>query len=237
MAAGVAHAQAIDSKKETVTGESFNYFDFSRAYLADPQYSHLARRALRDQPARFDFGEFRIRYMQSSWYDPIGEDVQRKMLALAEQAQDKKADDPKREEAFKSFRELVDKHLANLDVVIMAREMAKEDKRFGDEKAYGWLADGIMRDVMASGDGFSRDGAYDVITFAEETRIFVTLGLKILSTEYQRRGIREHNRHIAEDIKTGQKREVYVNVRFPMSKLRYEKKKMEENRNPLTRPR
>ncbi len=232
--AAPATAQKLIDGRPSTAVERFNYFDFSRTYLADPKYRYMARRALNERPPKFDFGEFRLRYMQSTWYDPLAEDTEKALLALADQARNAQ-EAGEREELYGRFRGLAHNHLANLGVMITLADLAKEDKNFGDEETYRWLLDGLMRDILASGDGKSRDTAYDVITFTEETQLLAHLDVEPLSVEYERRGLREHNRHLVRDNKTGLERELYVSVRFPMSKLRYEQKIIERNKDPLAR--
>ena len=46
-----------------------------KSYLDTPYYNQMARDALKNKPARFDFMKFRIFYARTRQYDPIGEET------------------------------------------------------------------------------------------------------------------------------------------------------------------
>ncbi len=222
----MAQGRDIFSKRSI---DRANYFDTDRSYYADPEYQLMTRQLLKQGNIGFDFYRYRIKYMQSSWYDPIGEKIISELDNLSKRALNGEIG------AFELYRELLTKHLAHIDVVLFAQEKSKEDKRFGSAKIYDRVARGIVQNVLASGNGNTPEDAFDIITFGEETMLFAQLGLRPLSTEHKVRGMREFNHYIVEEVGTGKKREVFINVYYPMSKIRFDKAREEDRRNPLER--
>lgn len=199
----------------------------TKNYMDTPYYNKMARDALRDRPARFNFFQFRALYSRTRQYDPIGNKAVNTINDLAYiVAHD---EDPERvETALFAYQTEVSNHLAHIDVVLLALSLAREDKRFGQPKFFEWMRDGLINTVVISGDGNSLAGSYDVITLSEEVILFNRLGLKRLATQPVEEGIIYYNMHDVEDLQTKQTRTVFVNTSIPMRHLEEVKQKEQE---------
>ncbi|MEZ5814717.1 MAG: hypothetical protein R3E13_08405 [Alphaproteobacteria bacterium] len=192
--------------------------DTSPGYMDTPYYNKMVRDALKDRSPYFDFMQFRILYARTRQYDPGGERVLKTVNDLAYLALHE--EDPQRAEtALFAYQTEVSNHLANIDVVLLALSLAREDKRFGRVDFFEWMREGLVKTVLISGDGYTLNGAYDVITLSEELLLFSRLGLKRIDTKAAHEGIIYYNMHTAEDLRTGEKRTVFVNTSIPMRHL------------------
>ncbi|MCB1563991.1 MAG: hypothetical protein KDJ75_10495 [Alphaproteobacteria bacterium] len=224
---------AADSVLDSNSGSGAQYYDNS--HRGDPMFRYLARRAMITMVPDFDFTTFRSRYTQTSQYDPIGDKVVDKMLELAYIVQNEREDQEKVVKAIEDYRNLVIDHMANLRVVLQALSLSKLDRRFGNPDFFKWMKEGLARSVIYSGDGKSRDGAYDAITLSEETVLFTHLGLKRLSTKSVEEDVRSFNIHEVQDLRTGQKWEMFVDITYPMSRMRHDKAQEKEQQFDLRR--
>lgn len=195
---------------------------FDRSYMANPKYDFMVRQAERLRSENFRFDQFRVYYTQTRQYDPIGEKTLTQLQDYAFAVQ--YGNDPlKEEEALKAYDKLLKDHLANLKILAQALALSREDSRLGNPQFLSWVRDGIVKNVMDSGDGKTLQGAYDVITLAEETAIFLELGLKPLKTQAAHEGYYYYNLHDVEDLRTGQKSSLFVNTTYPMQFLEEKK--------------
>ena len=188
------------------------------AFYANPKYNSMVRIARASMPDNFRFTEFRRFYAETRQYDPVGETIVKELMALAYAAETQE-DESEAQKAFAAYRDFVDDHLAHLQVVMYALSFAKKDARYGDVQFLTWLRNGLINDVMISGDGNTLRGAYDVITFYEETALLGNLGVKVLETLSRAEGYYRYNMHEVEDLKTGRVYTVFVNTTFPVKFL------------------
>lgn len=192
--------------------------DYRQSSFANPHYNKMARAALREKPARFDFMQFRVTYAQTSQYDPIGKDALRELNSLAYTALHES--DPERAQgALFAYQAMVSTHLANIDVVMQALSLARQDKRFGKPAFFEWMRDGLIKTVMISGDGYTLQGAYDIVTLNEETILLSRLGLKPLESRAVKEGFVYYTMHDVLDVNTDERRTVFVNTTIPMKYL------------------
>lgn len=186
-----------------------------KSYRANPQFNAMVRAATTHMSDTFRFGKFRSIYVDTRQYDPIGDAVVDKMQTLAYHVQTEK-DLEKQSKALEDYRTLVMSHLANLRVVVQALSLSKLDKRFGSPNFFVWLRKGIMRDVLAHGDGLTLRAAYNIITMSEETALIGQLGYRVLDTQSANEGGLHYNMHDVEDIWSGQKNTLFVNTSRPL---------------------
>lgn len=186
-----------------------------RSYRANPQFDFMVRAATTHMSDTFRFGKFRSIYVDTRQYDPIGDDVVDQMQNLAFQVQAEK-DPDQQAKALDDYRALVMIHLANLRVVVQALSFSKLDKRFGSPNFFMWLRKGIMRDVLAHGDGLTLREAYNIITMSEETALIGQLGYRVLDTQSANEGGLHYNMHDVEDLRNGQQKTLFVNTSRPL---------------------
>ena len=218
----LSHAQFDPSKKTATTDKQ------DRAYRANPRYDKMAREALVNRPKNFDFMRFRSLYSQTRQYDPIAEEALKLLNDLAYTA--KNAKDPQKAElALKGYQQVVATHLANLDVVVQALALAREDKRFGSVGFFEWMRDGLINSVVVSRKGRSFNDAFAIITFAEETVILYHLGLQLLKTTPVQEARIYYNMNDVRDLRTGEEWTMFVNTRIPMRFLELQEKESEKN--------
>ena len=186
-----------------------------QSYFANPQFDAMVRTATMYMSDSFRFGRLRSLYVDTRQYDPIGDDVVNQMQDLAFTVQSAE-DEDKQMEALDDYRALVMSHLANLRVVVQALSFSKMDQRFGSPQFFMWLRKGIMRDVLAHGDGLTLRKAYSIVTMSEETALIGQLGYHVLDTQSAQEGSYHYNMHDVEDIRTGQKRTLFVNTSRPL---------------------
>lgn len=201
------------AQKPTVS----NYFDYDRAWRADPLYDSAVQQS-QSMPHAFSFYTLRLYYMQGSHYDPVGEEPQKELFSAAERALQAK-DPTQLYDALDTARSVLWNHAANLAVVEMGETLSKRDKRLGKPEYYAWLRKGLMTEVMNSGDGSSPETAYDVITLEEERELLDRLNLKITRSET----VQEENEwyNMYEITKPdGTPSIIFVNATYPLSKVK-----------------
>lgn len=193
----------------------FNYFDYDHAWYADARYADILAQA-RAMPPGFPFISLRLLYMQSSLYDPLGEEPRAALLGAAKIARES-ADAAENFRALSQARAILRDHAGNLAIVSLGEGLCRADKRLGDAKFYAWLRDGILRDVLASGDGSSPENAYDVVTMEEEAQLLRALKFKPSSVETVHEGSEWYNMYpFSRAAAAGA---LFVNITYPLSKL------------------
>lgn len=205
---------------ETRSGNS-QYSDDS--HRGDPIFRFLVRKAMASMAHDFDFTTLRARYTQTSQYDPLGDKTIDEMLKLAYTIQNE-PDHEKVVKALEEYRLLIIDHMANLKVVLQAYSLSKLDRKLGNPDFFKWMKEGLAKSVIYSGDGKSKGGAYDAITLSEETILFTYLNLKRLDTKSTSEGPRHYNVHEVQDIKTGQKWTMFVDVSYPVNRMQHDEK-------------
>ncbi|MFK7839777.1 MAG: hypothetical protein AB8B83_05545 [Bdellovibrionales bacterium] len=192
---------------------------FDRSYRANPYFDHAVRNAMLYMDNQFNFANLRKLYSETSQYDPIGENVINQMQKLAFTVQTGKTTQ-ERAKAIDEYRNLVMMHMGNIRVVAQALSFTKLDKSFGRQRFFMWMRDGLVRSIMAVGDGNSINSAFYVFTMSEETVILGQLGFKVLETIQADQETLFYNMHDVEDIRTGQKKTLFINTTQPMMFLR-----------------
>lgn len=192
--------------------------DYRQSYIIDPLYREMARDALKNKSPRFDFMQFRSYYSRTRQYDPLSEDTLQELNSLAYIVLND--EDPERAEtALFAYQAVTSDHLANIDVVMQALSLARQDSRFGNPAFFEWMRDGLVRTVTISGDGYTLRGAYDVITTTEEILLFNRLGFQRVDTQAVKEASVYYNMHEVIDTSSGETRTVFVNTTIPMRYL------------------
>ena len=192
---------------------------YDRSHVVNPRYDFMVREAMMKMDDNFRFNRLRSLYVDTSQYDPIGDDAIARMQRLAYTVQ--RGDNPEeRAMALDNYRNLVMLHMGNIRVVAQALSFAKIDSDFGSERFFSWLRKGLVRDILNTGDGKTIRTAYHVITLTEETVLLGQLGYRVLDTQSVDSDGLFYNMHEIEDIRSGQKSILYVNTTRPMRFLK-----------------
>lgn len=201
--------------------ENEGRIDFSTdmSFMYDPEFDFLVRVVYLTWPQKFDFLALRKAYMKTSQYDPIPETVIGQMMERAYALENAETEEEKARIGA-AFEDIALTHLANMDVILTALSFARDDKKFGDPAFYEWVRDNIIRDIMSRSDGKSIADPFEVITMAEENALLSALKLRPVYTEMLSNGEDFYNIHLVEDIKTGEKSELYTNISVPMRFLK-----------------
>jgi hypothetical protein len=193
-------------------------FDDSYNYAAGPLYRQMIVDAVKHRPADFNFTQFRSLYAQYAYYEPLAALTQNMMLDKAFYIIQEK-DEAKREKMLLDYRLLVQRHLANIDIVAQALALARQDPRFGDPELYAWLRQGLLDSVMRSGNGQTLTSAYEIISLGEETALLNALGVRVVQTLNRESGMMAYNIYDVELLRDGSKRSIFTNITIPMNTL------------------
>lgn len=204
----------------------------SYSYRADPQYEHMVRQLIEHIPQTFNFGQFRTVYARTSFYDPIGE-ISRD--ALLEQAFIVQTSDDitKIKAALKSYHKLLNTHLANMNVLLQAIALSRDDKRLGNTQWLIKIKKGLLDNILSTGDGKTLKTAYDVITLGEEDMLLAYLGFDVQETEYKNQHMLRYNIHIGHfidypDPKRPEGIPLFVNISIPIRHIEHLKNQIDQ---------
>ncbi len=155
-------------------------------------------------------------YVRCSYYDPFGSDTLYKLLKLVDEVNNDK--DPQLSmQALRKYKELVKRHIGNLDVVLFAEDMSKTNFRFGRPDFFKKIKDGIVKDIYRKGvDGRSPEKAFRIVTYAEENYILAHEKGKLLHSKLYDVGGVYYNVHDFIDMKKKRRFSLYVDVSIPI---------------------
>lgn len=176
------------------------------------------------------FKSIRAMYARCTFYDPFSEDTLRTMAELREQA--KGSDPVESAKALRSYKNIVRRHLANLDVVRMALQIAEEDARFGDVQFFREVRSMITESFKTSiQDGSEPSKAIDIVTMGEQDYIIANTDAKLLESEF----IDDNGTfYYALDFEASEgkgKFSIFLNVTTPMRVIRARQKEAEKKQN------
>lgn len=206
--------------------------DFSYKY--NPVFDFKVRQAYVGRSENFNFYELRQLYTSTSQYDPTSEKTLNTLHEQAYRAQST-SEEKEKNAAFSAFKDLVLKHLANIDVILLAIYYARQDPRYGEVDFYEWVRDGLVYSIGRYEKGETIRLACNIMVLGEEALLFSTNDLKILDTEFISGSRGFYHLHLVEDTKTGKKREYYTNISAPMEKIKIEylKRLQEQERKKI----
>lgn len=189
------------------------------SYFFQPQYNQIVRRAVVAWPKPVDFRHLRMMYMHTRQYDPLGEETLKKLAELS-YAAETSMDTKEKQKKSGEFRDLVLDHLGNIDVVLQALSLARDNPIYGDPAFYEWVVIGTQEDLMSGYNGRSMKKAYTLITMADEAFIFSRLKVKSVHSELVSDGANFYAIHLVEEFKTKKQYELFINTSIPMRHLK-----------------
>lgn len=189
------------------------------SYFFQPQYNQIVRKAVLTWPKPMDFRQMRGMYMRTRQYDPMGEDTLKKLADLSYSVENTK-DEKEKERKAGEIKDLVLDHLGNIDVVLQALSLARENPIYGDPAFYEWVVKGTEQEIMSSYTGRTMKRAYVLVTMGDEALVFNRLGAKSIHSELVSDGKKFYTIHLAEDLKTKKQFELYIDSSLPMRRLK-----------------
>lgn len=183
------------------------------------------------------FRNLRSMYARCTFYDPFSEDTLRNLAELYEKAI---GDDPvEAPKALRTYKSLVQRHLANLAVVTMALDMAREDSRFGNPDLFQEVQSMIIESLKTTTrDGSEPSMAIEIITTGEQDYIVANSGGKLVDSELiEQNGVFYYALDF-EDEENGEKFSMFLDVSTPMivTRTRQQQAEKEERLNVKASP-
>ena len=192
------------------------YFRTDLSRYADPKYERMVTAVEQSgRAADFAFFELRNVYRDTSRFDAITSRVLARLESLrAAAAQSGKAAD------FMLYKTALRAHLGDAEVVLFARNVARNDARFGDARTLDWLFQGLSRLLIHGAGGTGPDDAVVVQTEGEESLTLRLRGLRRIKTDSIRdQGFYAYNVHTVEDMRTKARKRFYIDVTYPIAFL------------------
>ncbi len=178
------------------------------------KYSDLLER-LQAADMTIDFSELRQSYIQSDEYKPYRDDI------LESQTKMQKALKKRNfAEARTAAESILNSDYLNLEAHMVCEVTSDSLGEISRAHFHGWVCDGLLDAILASGDGLSQATAYHVLTVSEEYVVLDVLGLQSRgqSLEHADDGT-SYDIFKVKDKNSGEKREVYFNITPMMAAL------------------
>lgn len=164
----------------------------------------------------------RTLYPKTFYYDPFSKSTIDKMTAYAYTA-DVSDDQEEVNEALDAYRDLLFKHVANMEVVEYALTLSRVNPMYGDKLRLKRIYDAFIVGMKRFEEkGTSPDDSYKIVTFGEETYLLGMHNVTVEKSEIYKVGNMFYNVH---DViyKDGRHSQIYVDVTWPI--YMYEKTK------------
>lgn len=169
----------------------------------------------------------RVMYPQTPYYDPFGKATIRKMTAFAYTA-DVSDDQGEINKALAAYRDLLQKHIVNLDVVEFALTLARSNPIYGNKIRLKEIYDALVKSIDGVKEkGSSPDDAYRIVSYGEETHLLAARNATVKKSEIYKVGNSFYNVHDIVD-ENGQYSQLYFDVTWPI--YLYEKTKATQDR-------
>jgi hypothetical protein len=168
----------------------------------ETSYSSLVEK-LKNFDKTVDFKEIRRLYTQTPEYNPYGTD-DKKTRDLMNKALDEK----KYEEALKYAGEILDKTYVDIDAHLTCKIAYRELKNQKESELHDFIFKGLVKSILASGDGKTKKSPFYVISINEEYVILSVLGL-----ESKTQSVVDDKEHVYDMFTLkGDQKEIYFNI-------------------------
>jgi len=109
----------------------------------------------------------RLSYARCPYYDPYGDATLSKLVDLSKQIE---GDDTNRSiKALREYKAIIKKHLANLDIILMALSNSRKDSKYGDPSGLQKIKQALTKSITNEyKDGTSPEKAITIVTMAEQ---------------------------------------------------------------------
>jgi hypothetical protein len=157
----------------------------------------------------------RIHYPRTPYYDPIGKYTIARMTEFAYKA-DMSSDQSVINEALAEYRDLLRKHIVNLDVLEYALTLARANPIYGNQIRLQEIHKVLLRDIEGKEKkGKSPDDAYRIVTYGEETYLLAKFEVTVQKSEIYKVENSFYNVHDVVD-KDGKFDQLYFDVTWPI---------------------
>lgn len=164
----------------------------------------------------------RSNYGRTYDYTPFSKRIIEELTRLAFVA-DTSKDTTERNRTLNSYRSLLNKHLANINVVEFALTMSRANVMFGDEFFLKKVFDALYDDFYSDrDDGLTPATAYSIVTYGEESYILGEIGGELINSEVYKAGNRYFNVH-SMNLPNGDFTQIYVDITTPVMTVYYQK--------------
>lgn len=181
------------------------------------KFEVMAEKALAGDTAKFSFRDLRSFYVGTRQYAPSSENIVRQLVTHAYMIT--QGDNAQiMEQSLQSYNDLIRDHLANIGVVDQALSLSLQDPVFGDPEFFTWLREGLIAELLRSGDGKTPRGAYDIITMEEEGYLLAALGVQPGAVETSHSGKKYYNMHSVTDADTGEEFVLFIDATRPLAR-------------------
>ena len=177
-----------------------------------PTYESLLEKVKKSDPAA-DFTALRLAYADNPPKDSEDTDSDTNK-AMFSALRSKKYD-----QAAEHAQKILKGNFVDINAHYVLSVAYREKKDLEKEKFHRYVAEGLIKSILSSGDGKSQETAFVVISTAEEYVILRVLGLSIGSQSLQSANGHHYDRLDAVDPKTKQKVTLYFNIDRPYGAL------------------
>lgn len=219
-----AFAQKAESSKNSdlelkiTPREIQHYKKVSEGYTT--AYTDLMEEINRGRVDLARIRSLRAYYSKTKDYTPFSEGIINRMTAFGYIA-DTSTDQVEINDALVEYREILNKHIANFDVITFALTLARADVRYGDELLLNDIRKELIQDLMGGGFnmGKSPERAHTIATYGEETFILEQYGATVKDSEMFKVGRSFYNVHEIV-LPNGDFEQIYMNVTDPIRNVR-----------------
>ena len=235
------HRQGMQKKdeKKSESGLEFTADDLNRWMLRQKRaVSSYDRRVseLQSGDSTVDraIRAIRIAYSLTPDYDPFSTSTIKKLTFFAYTA-DMSEDPTEVNQALEDYRELLYRHLGNLDVIDYALTLARANPIYGDALRLKEIRDALRKDILSREmSGESPEEAYRVMTYGEETFLLGERNVTVDKSEIFRVNDKFYNVHDV-TLSDGTPSQLFFDVTSPI--YNYEKTKaLAESKTDLVIP-
>lgn len=172
-------------------------------------------------------------YAFTSYYEPFSDRLVDEMTQYAYTVQNSK-DSIRVNNSLKAYKELVDKHIANIAVLNFAITMARVNALFGNPAYYERAREAVYAGITAGVDGNRPQTAYNIVVRDEELMILARKGYEIEKSEVYDVNGTYYNVYDVRD-ENGEFDQVFMNITKPV-KVSYIKKYLARKQQTYTIP-
>lgn len=177
-----------------------------------PSYASLLEKVKSSDPSA-DFTALRLAYFDSPPSDRVATDPKTSQTMQAA-LRDKKYD-----KVIESAQSILKGSYVDIDAHLALAAAYQGKKDADKEKFHGWVAEGLVKSILGSGDGKSQATAFTVIDTHEEYIILRVFGLERGTQSLQSANGHHYDKLDATDPKTKKVFTLYFNIDRPYGKL------------------
>lgn len=190
-------------------------------YIAQYSYENWLVKsfeAAKRNDLNFPFGQLLNSYARGVNYDPMATNTIEQMYNLAYEVQN--SDVNGNDDALQKFKQLLNKHAPNYDVINAAIPLVRDNAYLGDLQYLEWMRSGLQRRLLKSGqDGTVAASAYNIYTPGEERFLLRYHNAKLVNTETLATGSAYYHIHLVEDQQSGAPFRIYMRLTDIMRRM------------------